>query len=385
MNKMISKRAERIKPSVTLAVTAKAKALKKQGVDIVNFAAGELDFDTPENIKQAGKKAIDEGKTRYTPVPGMPELREAVAAKFKRENNIEYSPDEVLISCGGKHSLANIFLAILNKDDEVIVPKPYWVSYPSQVELADGKAIYCECDEMQLNAEMISEKISEKTKAIILNSPSNPSGAVIDEEELKKIADLAVKNNIYVISDEVYEHMVYEGKHTSIASLGEEIKKLTFVVNSVSKTYSMTGWRIGYCAGPIDVIKKMSAIQGNMTSNPCSIAQHAALEALNGDQSFVVNMKKELVKRRDYMFGRLSTMEKLSCEKPQGAFYLFFDISKTGLNSLEFCEKLLDEAQIAGVPGIAFGVDNCVRFSYACSIDEIKKGMDKLEQFLKSL
>ena len=382
---MLAERVKGIAPSATLAIDAKAKQLKKEGKDVVIFGAGEPDFNTPENIKQAAKKAIDNNFTRYTPVGGIPELRQAVADKFKRENNISYDVSEILISCGGKHSLYNISMAVLDKGDEAILPVPYWVSYDEIIKLAEAKPIFCKTDEkFKLTADIVEEKISEKTKMLILNSPSNPSGAIVEPNEIKKIADLAIKNNFYVVSDEVYEHFIYGNKkHLSIASLNDEIKKLTIASNSVSKTYAMTGWRIGYSAGNKEIIKAMDNLQSHSTSNPSSIAQYAALEALNGSQDSVKQMVKAFDERREFIYKRLNEIDGISCVEPEGAFYAFPDISKTGMSSIEFASRLLDEALVAVVPGIAFGSDKHIRLSYATSIHEIERGLDRIEKWIK--
>ncbi|MDO8741325.1 MAG: pyridoxal phosphate-dependent aminotransferase [Candidatus Woesearchaeota archaeon] len=385
--KMLAKRALNIAPSATLAIDAKAKQLKKNGEDIVVFGAGQPDFSTPDNIKQAAIKAINDNFTGYTPSGGIIELKQAVAAKLKRDNNLTYDPSEILISCGGKHTLHNIMQVLLNKGDKVILPTPYWVSYEEQIKLAEAKPIFVKTDKkFKITADKIAEKINKKTKLIILTSPSNPTGAVIDEEELVKIADLAIKNNIYVISDEVYEFFIYDGKKQfSIASLNDQIKALTITVNAVSKTYSMTGWRIGYCAGPKEIINAMDNLQSHTTSNPTSIAQKAALEALNGPQDSVKIMVDEFDKRRKYMTERLNQIKGISCSLPEGAFYCFPDISKTKLGSIDFSNRLLDEAKVAVVPGIAFGSDKHARLSYATSMDDIKKGMDRIEEFCNKL
>ena len=382
---MLAERVKGIAPSATLAIDAKAKQLKKEGKDVVIFGAGEPDFNTPENIKQAAKKAIDNNFTRYTPVGGIPELRQAVADKFKRENNISYDVSEILISCGGKHSLYNISMAVLDKGDEAILPVPYWVSYEEIIKLAESKPIFCKTDEkFKLTADIVEEKISEKTKMLILNSPSNPSGAIVEPNEIKKIADLAIKNNFYVVSDEVYEHFIYGNKkHLSIASLNDEIKKLTIASNSVSKTYAMTGWRIGYSAGNKEIIKAMDNLQSHSTSNPSSIAQYAALEALNGSQDSVKQMVKAFDERREFIYKRLNEIDGVFCVEPEGAFYAFPDISKTGMSSIEFASRLLDEALVAVVPGIAFGSDKHIRLSYATSIHEIERGLDRIEKWVK--
>lgn len=385
--KMLAKRALNIAPSATLAIDAKAKQLKKNGEDIVVFGAGQPDFPTPDNIKHAAIKAINDNFTGYTPSGGIIELKQAVAAKLKRDNNLTYDPSEILISCGGKHTLYNIMQVLLNKGDKVILPTPYWVSYEEQIKLAEAKPVFVKTDKrFKITADRISKKINKKTKLIILTSPSNPTGAVIDEEELVKIADLAVKNNIYVISDEVYEFFIYDWKKQfSIASLNDQIKALTITVNAVSKTYSMTGWRIGYCAGPKEIINAMDSLQSHTTSNPTSVAQKAALEALNGPQDSVKIMVEEFDKRRKYMTERLNQIKGISCNLPEGAFYCFPDISKTKLSSLDFSNRLLDEAKVAVVPGIAFGSDRHVRLSYATSMDDIKKGMDRIGEFIDKI
>jgi len=382
---MLSQRARNIAPSATLAIDSKAKQLKKEGKDVVIFGAGEPDFNTPENVKQAAKKAIDNNITRYTSPGGMAELKKAVADKLIRDNNLSYDASEILISCGGKHSLYNIMMCVLDKGDEAILPTPYWVSYDEMIKLAGAKSVFCETDDkFKLTAEMVESKITPKTKMLILNSPNNPTGAVLDPEEIRKIAELAVRHNFYVVSDEVYEHFVYgNNKQVSIASFGEDIKKLTLISNSVSKTYAMTGWRIGYTSGPKEIIKAMDNLQGHSTSNPTSIAQMAAIEALSGPQESVKLMVKAFDERRKFIFKRLNEIDGISCVEPEGAFYAFPDISGTGMDSMAFASKLLEEALVAVVPGIAFGSDKHVRLSYATSIHEITRGMDRIEKWLK--
>jgi len=382
---MVSQRAGNIAPSATLAIDSKAKQLKKEGNDVVIFGAGEPDFNTPENIKNAAKKAIDNNITRYTPPGGMAELKKAVADKLMRDNKLSYDVSEILISCGGKHSLYNIMMCALDKGDEVILPTPYWVSYDEMIKLAEAKTVFCETDDkFKLTAEIVESKITPKTKMLILNSPSNPTGAVLDPEEIKKIAELAVRHNFYVVSDEVYEHFVYgNNEQVSIASFGDDIKKLTLISNSVSKTYAMTGWRIGYTSGPKEIIKAMDNLQGHSTSNPTSIAQMAAIEALSGPQDSVKLMVSAFDERRKFIYKRLNEIDGVSCIEPEGAFYAFPDISGTGMDSMAFASKLLEEALVAVVPGIAFGSDKHVRLSYATSIHEITRGMDRIEKWLK--
>jgi len=382
---MLAQRVKGITPSATLAIDAKAKQLRKEGKDVVIFGAGEPDFNTPENIKLAAKKAIDGNFTRYTPVGGIPELKKAVVDKLKRENNIDYDVSEILISCGGKHSLYNIAMAVLDKGDEAILPVPYWVSYEEMIKIAGAKPMLCQTDEnFKLTAAAVEEKVTNNTKVLILNSPSNPTGAVVEHDEIRKIAKLAVDNNFYVISDEVYEHFMYGKKHLSIASLNDEIRNLTLTSNSVSKTYAMTGWRIGYTAGTSEIITAMENLQSHSTSNPSNIAQYAAMEALTGSQESVKKMVEAFDERRKLMYKRLNGIDGISCIEPEGAFYAFADISETGMKSMELADKLLDEALVAVVPGIAFGSDKHIRLSYAASIHEIEKGLDRIEKWLKS-
>jgi aspartate aminotransferase len=394
----IAKRAQAIKPSPTLATAAKAKAMKAQGIDVVDFGVGEPDFDTPENVKQAGIKAIQSGFTKYTPAGGTDELKEAVLEKFKRDNGLQYDKSQILISCGAKHSLYNIAEALFDPGDEVIIPSPYWVSYPDQVLLNDALPVIVETTEAEgfkLSAKKLEQAVTKKTKALILNSPSNPTGLAYDKKALEDIAALAVKHNLYVISDEIYEKLIYDGfTHTSIASLGREIKDLTIVVNGVSKSHAMTGWRIGYAAGPKDVILAMANIQSQSTSNPSSISQKAAVEALRGPQDFIGTMNIEFDKRRKYMVERLNKIKGVSCLMPVGAFYAFprisslFGKSLTGKvvkNSADLATLLLEEAKVALVSGDAFGADAYIRLSYATSMDSIKKGLDRIEQMINSL
>src|SRR3989338_8744143 len=382
---MLSQKVRNIAPSATLAIDAKAKQLKKEGKAVVIFGAGEPDFNTPENIKLAAKKAIDNNITRYTPVGGIPELKKAVADKFRNFNKINYDVSEITIGCGGKHVLYNAMQAVLEKGDEAILPVPYWVSFEEMIKLAEAKPILCRTDEnFKLTAEKVTEKITDKTKLLILNSPSNPSGAIAEPSEIRKIAELAVKHNIYVISDEVYEHFVYGNKEfLSIASLNDEIKKLTITCNSVSKTYAMTGWRIGYCGASREVINAMENLQGHSTSNPSNIAQMAALEALKGSQDSIKEMLKAFDERRKFIHKRLNEIEGVSCVEPEGAFYAFPDISGTGMDSMNFSSKLLVEALVAVVPGMAFGKEGHVRLSYATSMHEIERGMDRIVKWLK--
>jgi aspartate aminotransferase len=379
-------------------MAAKAKAMKAQGIDVVDFGVGEPDFDTPENVKQAGIKAIETGFTKYTPAGGTDELKEAVVEKFKKDNGLSYEKAQILISCGAKHSLYNIAEAIFDPGDEVIIPSPYWVSYPDQVLLNDATPVIVETTEQEgfrISAAKLEKAVTKRTKAIVLNSPSNPTGLAYDRKTLEEIAAVAVKHRIYVISDEIYEKLVYDGfKHISIASLGQEIKDLTIVVNGVSKSHSMTGWRIGFAAGPKDVITAMANIQSQSTSNPASISQKAALEALRGPQDFLPMMNTEFDKRRKYMVGRLNKMQGISCLLPVGAFYAFPNTAKlygrsvngkTIRNSSDLAAYLLESAKVALVSGDSFGADAYIRLSYATSMENIMKGMDRIEAAVNAL
>lgn len=386
---MLSERIQKIQPSATLAINAKAIELQKKGVPILKFGTGEPDFDTPDNIKDAAKKALDEGFTKYTAASGIPELKEAVTQKLKRDNNISASPSDVLISVGGKHALFNSFMALLNPGDEVIIPSPYWVSYSDMIAVCEGHSVFVDTtpNNMKLTAEMVRSAITPKTKALILNSPSNPTGMVIEREEIEKIAELAKQHGFYVISDEVYEYFLYDGKtHFSIASL-PDMQDLVLTVNAVSKTYSMTGWRIGYVAGPSAIIKAMGNLQSHSTSNPCSIAQKAALEALTGPQESVAKMRDEFEKRRDFVFEELSKVPGIRLAKPEGAFYAFPDVSdhyKGDIkDSFDFAEALLTKANMAVVPGGAFGKegDPYIRLSYASSMADLEAGIKRLAEF----
>lgn len=388
---MLSPRARNIKPSPTLAMDAKAKGMKAQGFDVVNFGVGEPDFDTPDNIKDAAIKAIRDGFTKYTPVGGIDPLKEAIIAKLKADNGLTYEKDQIVVSCGAKHSLYNIAQALYGAGDEVIIPAPYWVSYPDQVLLNDATPVIVQTreeDKFMLKPEALAAAITPKTKALILNSPSNPTGFAYDKTTLVAIADLAVKHNFFIISDEIYEKLVYDGtQHVSIASVSPEAKERTIVVNGLSKSHAMTGWRIGYAAGPKDIIKAMTNIQSQSTSNPTSIAQKAAVEALTGPQDFVGIMHAEFDKRRTYLVDALNAIPGITCSKPNGAFYAFPNVSalygkKVGdrviKGSLDFALYLLEEANVALVHGEAFGNDNYIRLSYATSMENLAKGVERI-------
>ncbi|MBD2138235.1 pyridoxal phosphate-dependent aminotransferase [Anabaena sp. FACHB-1237] len=384
----LAARVSQVTPSITLAIAAKAKSMKAEGIDVCSFSAGEPDFDTPAHIKAAAAKALDEAKTKYGPAAGEPGLREAIAQKLQKDNGLNYQSENVLVTNGGKHSLYNLIVALVDPGDEVIIPAPYWLSYPEMVTLAGGKSVIVHTDAStgyKITPEQLKKAITPKTKLFVLNSPSNPTGMVYTPEEIKALAQVIIDADILVVSDEIYEKILYDGaEHISIGSLGAEIFARTLISNGFAKGYSMTGWRLGYLAGPIEIIKAASTIQGHSTSNVCTFAQYGAIAALQSSQECVEEMRQAFAKRRQVMFKRLNSIPGLSCPKPDGAFYLFPDISKTGLKSLEFCNLLLAEQQVAVIPGVAFGADNNVRLSYATDMATIEKGMDRLEKFVRS-
>ena len=394
----LSRKAQAVKPSSTLAITAKAKELKAQGLDVVGFGAGEPDFNTPDNICNAAIKAIKDGFTKYTPASGIVELKQAVCDKFKKFNGLDYKPSQIVISNGGKHSLTNVFEAILNPGDEVIIPAPYWLSYPEIIKLSDGVPVFVRGEKengYKVTAEQLQAATTEKTKALVLNTPNNPTGMIYSEEELRAIADYAVKNDIYVVSDEMYEYLVYNGnKHISIASFNEEIYKRTITVSGLAKSYAMTGWRIGYTGSSEEIAKLMGSVQSHQTSNPNSIAQKAALEALTGDQSTVQMMLGEFDKRRKFMYEKMSALPYVSTEEPLGAFYVFADVSealkkeykgKKVETVAEFARILIEDYNVAVVPCADFGFPDHIRLSYAISVEQIDKGLTRIEKFLNDL
>ncbi|EOC99772.1 pyridoxal phosphate-dependent aminotransferase [Caldisalinibacter kiritimatiensis] len=394
--KSLSKKGLEITPSATLEITAKAKEMKKQGIDVIGFGAGEPDFNTPINIQQKAIKAINDGNTRYTSASGIIELKKAICEKFKSDNNLVYNENNIIVSNGAKHSLYNALNAILNPGDEVIIPVPYWVSYPELVKIADGTPVLVETKEendFKYTIEDLEKSYNKNTKAIILNSPSNPTGTVYTKEELEMIADWAVKNDIFIISDEIYEKLIYDGyEHVSIASISDKVKDLTIVINGMSKAYAMTGWRIGYAAANEEIIKVMNNIQAHTTSNPNTISQYASVEGLTGDQSIISEMKKHFIDRRNYMVDKINSIKGLYCKKPKGAFYVMANISQlkgkvvkgVEINtSIDFCNLLLDKGNVAVVPGAAFGSDNYIRLSYATSIENIKEGLTRIENVIK--
>ena len=395
----LSKRANSIISSPTLAITAKAKAMRAQGIDIIGFGAGEPDYDTPEHIKEEARKALKEGFTKYTPAAGIESLKKAICKKFEEDNGLNYDPGQVIVSCGAKHSLYNAIQVICEEGDEVVLPSPYWVSYPEQIKLSGARPVMVEtgeADGFKLSPEKFLGSITPRTKLLILNSPNNPTGAVYSREELSALAGIAVDKEIFVISDEIYEKMVYDGvKHVSIASLNPRIKDLTVVINGVSKAYAMTGWRIGYAAaGNKEIIAAMSRLQSHSTSNPDSIAQRAAVEAISGSQEPLKKMLAEFKKRREYLVGKLNELKGFSCRKPQGAFYAFPCISgvlgkdfqgREIKGSSSLTELFLNEARVAVVPGAAFGQDDYLRFSYATSLENIVEGLSRIEDVLNSI
>ena len=384
----LAKRVDLVSLSLTLAISAKAKAMKEQGIDLCSFSAGEPDFDTPAHIKEAAKKALDLDKTKYGPVAGEPLLREAIAAKLNRDNNLNYSAENIIVTNGGKHSLFNLMVALIEPDDEVIIPAPYWLSYPEMVKLAGGKPVIVTTtteNKYKITPEQLARAITAKTKLFVLNSPSNPTGSVYSPDEIEALAKIIVERDLLVVSDEIYEKIIYdEARHLSIGAVNSEVFERTIISNGFAKSYSMTGWRVGYIAAPVEIVKAMTKIQSHSTSNVCTFAQYGAIAAVNSSQDCVEKMRIAFVERREIMYQAIAAINRLSCSKPHGAFYLFVDISQTGLNSLQFCNNLLESQQVAAIPGIAFGADNCIRLSYATDSTSIKKGMERLDRFVSS-
>jgi aspartate aminotransferase len=394
----VSDRAKKISPSPTLAITAKAKAMQAEGIDVVNFGAGEPDFDTPNHIKEAAIKSLQSGFTKYTPTSGTPDLKKAICEKLKRENGLDYAPNQIIVSLGAKHSIYNALLATVNPGEEVIIPAPYWVSYPEMVKMADGKSVFVETDEttgFTMSIDQLKAAVTPKTRVLILNSPSNPTGGVYSRRQIEEIAALAVEKGFYVVSDEIYEKIIYDGnEHVSIASLGDDIKKLTMTVNGFSKAFSMTGWRLGYIAAEKEIVDAMEAIQSHSASNMVSFTQPAAVAALTGPQSVVDDMVKEFDRRRKRIVGLLNDIDGITCAMPGGAFYVFPNVSglygksfngKPITNSDEFADFALGEAKIAIVAGSGFGADKYVRFSYATSMENIEKGVARLAEAVAKL
>lgn len=387
LNLKVNRRIKQIVGSSTLAITARAKELQAQGRDVVNFGAGEPDFDTPASIKAAAIRAIENGFTKYTPSIGTVELREAIARKFKKDNGLDYKSSQIAVSCGAKHSIFNIIQVLADEGDEVMIPAPYWVSYPEMVKLAGAASKILPAsprNDFKITAQQLAQNITDKTRILILNSPSNPTGMLYSKEELNAIAKVCVEHNVWVISDEIYEKLIYDvPPFTSIASLGKEIYDLTVTVNGVSKAYSMTGWRIGYCAGPQEVIGYLNKFQDHSTSNPASISQMAALQALQEPEESITAMRDEFKKRRDLMMAAMDRIPGISYVKPQGAFYLFCDFSKFGA-SFEIAKRILDEANVAVIPGEGFGAPGFIRLSFATSQERIAEGIKRIAQWIKN-
>jgi len=383
----LSSRVTAITPSATLAVTNQAKAMKANGEEIFGLAGGEPDYDTPDHIKEAAVKALSDGKTKYTPAAGLPELREAISAKLLADNSIEYTAAQISVNCGAKHSCYNAILATVEEGDEVIIPAPYWVSYPEMVRAVGGVPVIVQTKESngwKMTPQEFEENMSPATKMVIINSPGNPTGAVYSEDELRGIAEVAVEEEIVILSDEIYEKLIYsEKKHISVASLSKEIYDLTITVGGFSKAYSMTGWRLGYVAASHDFIKAINTVQGHTTSNACTFSQFGGIAALEGDQSFVDDLKGEYDIRRQFMKQRLEAIPNISIVEPEGAFYFWVNTSQLGLKSANLCDKLLTRYKVAAVPGSAFGVDEGIRLSYCTTLDVLNEGMTRFEQFCR--
>jgi aspartate aminotransferase len=385
----LAQRATILTPSLTLSIDSKAKAMKAEGIDVCGFGAGEPDFDTPEHIKAAAMASLDAGFTKYTPSSGTPELRQAISEKFKNDNGLDYKPGQIVVSNGAKHSCYNAILATCQPGDEVIIPAPYWLSYPEMVRLAGADPVFVQTKEennWKMTPDEFQDAMTPRTKMVILNSPGNPTGSVYTREELEAIVEVAIEEEILILSDEIYEKLTYDGaKHVSVAGLSQDAYNLTITINGFSKAYAMTGWRLGYLGAPEAIAKAIDAIQSHSTSNPCSFAQMGALAALKGDQAPVEDMRAEFDLRRQYTLDRLRKIPRITVVEPKGAFYVLANISQLGLNSTNFAERLLSKHYVAVVPGVAFGDDRTVRLSYATSLDVIKKGLDRFEEFCRTL
>ncbi|MCX6965049.1 MAG: pyridoxal phosphate-dependent aminotransferase [Verrucomicrobia bacterium] len=382
-------RLQQLTPSLTLAIDSKAKAMLAEGIEVFGFGAGEPDMDTPEHIKAAAIKALQEGRTKYTPSAGIPELRQAISQKLLKDNGLDYKSSQVIVSTGAKQSCFNAIAAVVNEGDEVIIPAPYWLSYPEMVRIVGGEPVFIQTREennWKITPEDFENAMTPRTKMIIINSPGNPTGSIYTREELKALSEVAAEEDIYILSDEIYEKLTYDGaEHVSVASISPEAYDLTITINGFSKAYAMTGWRLGYLAAPEPIARVIDSMQSHMTSNPCSFAQYGALAALTGDQQCVVDMREEFDIRRQYMFERLTQIQGVSAVRPQGAFYVLANISALGLKSQNFADRLLSKSSVAVVPGIAFGDDRTIRLSYATSLDVIKSGLDRIEEFCRSL
>ncbi|MEO0867079.1 MAG: pyridoxal phosphate-dependent aminotransferase [Cyanobacteria bacterium J06642_11] len=385
----LAARVQQVTPSMTLAISAKAKAMKAEGLDVCSFSAGEPDFDTPEHIRAAAKRALDEGKTRYGPAAGEPRLRSAIATKLRTHNQLAYDAENVIVTNGGKHSLYALMMTTIEPGDEVIIPAPYWVSYPEMVKLAGGTPVIISTtaqSSYKITPEQLQKAITPKTKFLVFNSPSNPTGMVYTPDEVRAIADVVVSNNIWVVADEIYEKILYdEAQHLSIGAVSEAMFKRTIVSNGFAKAYAMTGWRLGYLAGPVELIKAVNTLQSQSTSNVCTFAQYGAISALESSQDCVETMRQAFAERRRAIVDLVNAIPGLSCVVPDGAFYVFIDIQKTGLQSLDFCTRLLKEKYVAAVPGVAFGADDGIRISYATDMDTLEKGLGRISDFVQQL
>jgi aspartate aminotransferase len=389
MKHRLSQRASSLSPSLTLAIDAKAKQMKADGLDVVGFGAGEPDFDTPQHIKDAAAQALAAGFTKYTPSSGIPELRKAIADKFQRENGLSYSPSQIIVSSGGKHSCYNVIIATCQEGDEVLIPAPYWLSYPEMVKLAGATPVFLpttDATEFKLTPDQLRQAINSRTRLLILNSPSNPTGSVYTPDEIRVLGDICVERGVLIMSDEIYEHLLYDGAvHRSVASFSPEHQDHTVIVHGFAKAWSMTGWRLGFLAAPAPIAKAIDAIQSHSTSNPTSFAQKGGLAAITGTQEHLVTWLAEFNRRRSLAWEKLNAIPGVSCVNAKGAFYLFPNISGTGLKSTEFCARLLEQEKVAAVPGIAFGADDYLRISYATSVANIEKGLDRMARFVQSL
>ena len=388
MSIKLAARVQQVTPSMTLAISAKAKAMKTEGLDICSFSAGEPDFDTPAHIREAAKQALDSGKTRYGPAAGEPQLRRAIATKLRTDNNLPYNPENIIVTNGGKHSLYTLIMATVEPGDEVLIPAPYWVSYPEMVKLAGGTPVIVNTtaeSTYKITAEQLRQAFTPSTRLFVLNSPSNPTGMVYTPEELEAIAQVIVEADIWVVADEIYEKILYDGaQHISIGSLNEAIFERTIVSNGFAKAYAMTGWRLGYLAAPAPIIKAVNTLQSHSTSNVCTFAQYGAIAALTGPTDDLAIMRAAFTKRRLAILDMIRNIDGLSCVKPKGAFYILVDISKVGLDSVTFCQKLLDEKHVATIPGVAFGAEGTLRISYATDLDTIERGLERLSGFVKA-
>ena len=389
MSIKLAARVQQVTPSMTLAISAKAKAMKAEGLDVCSFSAGEPDFDTPEHIREAAKQALDNGKTRYGPAAGEPQLRNAIATKLRTDNHLPYNAENVIVTNGGKHSLYALMMTTIEVGDEVLIPAPYWVSYPEMVKLAGGTPVIMPTTAesgYKITPEQLKQAITPKTKLLVFNSPSNPTGMVYSPDEVRALAEVVVARDIWVVADEIYEKILYDGaQHLSIGAVSDAMFNRTIVSNGFAKAYAMTGWRLGYLAGPVELIKAANTLQSQSTSNVCTFAQYGAIAALESSQDCVETMRQAFAKRRTAIINLVNAIPGLSCVSPDGAFYLFINISKTGLKSLDFCTRLLNEKYVAAVPGIAFGADSGIRVSYATDMATIEQGMERLNDFVQQI